>query len=355
VHGVKVLIALGVASGSAVIAQALRGPDLLAVAAGKGIVPFGQTERRPLYLAAPRGLPAALVGYDDQAIPVGADTSLIAEAQLRLASAALPSRGLTGPAMLADPAIAPSRRTGGPGAGRLAFDDGTRIELANVESLYASIFPWQGHQVGLSPSLWAMLGPAIARAAISPQLVERQPIPPGDSPRAVVPELPSPGPLDPYDAPRRPAAHEAPYDAAIEPGYDPADASGLSQPASPYFIRVNKTYRTLTLYRDGKFSAQYPVTIGKGAATPDGRFTIANKVIKPPYQDIPGGDPRNPLGNFWLGLDVTYPGGRSIGLHGTNAPQQLGEAESAGCIRLRNEDVEKLYELIPPGTPVEII
>ncbi|MEB3238465.1 MAG: L,D-transpeptidase family protein [Candidatus Sericytochromatia bacterium] len=145
----------------------------------------------------------------------------------------------------------------------------------------------------------------------------------------------------------------APYDEVAEPGQNPDDASGLV-PGTPWFVRVNKTYRTLTVYRDGRFLAQYPVTIGQGASTPEGRFVIRNKVQAPPFGKIAGGDPRNPFGTHWLGLDVAYPGGKGIGLHGTNRPEELGFGTSGGCIRLRNEDIAELYPWLPEGTPVEI-
>ncbi|MBM3271199.1 MAG: L,D-transpeptidase, partial [Candidatus Sericytochromatia bacterium] len=275
-----------------------------------------------------------------------------------------------------------------PGAGAaspagFAFTDGTHPEIARVLSLYSSIFPWQGQQfalgakskvpgqlseisaaqllartAGLPPSLVNLAGgqggKAPAGADPAGQLARHL----GEASQAlahlVPPRLPDARP-ERADAVRHEVA-PAPYDRIAEPGIDPEDPASIrNKPISPFFIRINKTYRTLTLYREGKFTAQYPITVGEGATTPDGRFTIANKVARPAYEDIPAGDPRNPLGAYWLGLDVSYPGGKAIGLHGTNNPDGLGQAISGGCIRLRNEDVERLYRDIPPGTPVEII
>ncbi len=145
-----------------------------------------------------------------------------------------------------------------------------------------------------------------------------------------------------------------PYDAAREPPVEPRGESKAS-PHSPYFIRINTTYHTLTLYRDGQYYAQFPITTGKGASTPEGRFVITKKVKEPSYGRIPGGSPRNPIGSRWLGLDVAYPGGKHIGIHGTNRPDQLGMSASGGCIRLRDKDVDRLYHLVPSGTPVEIL
>ena len=46
-----------------------------------------------------------------------------------------------------------------------------------------------------------------------------------------------------------------------------------------------------------------------------------------------------------------------IGIHGTNEPDKVGTDVSSGCIRLNNEDIERMVEEIglPLGTPVEIL
>ncbi len=46
--------------------------------------------------------------------------------------------------------------------------------------------------------------------------------------------------------------------------------------------------------------------------------------------------------------------GDGYGIHGTNEPSSIGHAASHGCVRLRNEDVEKLYDMVAVGTPVYI-
>jgi len=46
--------------------------------------------------------------------------------------------------------------------------------------------------------------------------------------------------------------------------------------------------------------------------------------------------------------------GHGYGLHGTNRPETVGRAVSHGCVRLRNEDIARLYEKVPVGTPVYI-
>ena len=46
--------------------------------------------------------------------------------------------------------------------------------------------------------------------------------------------------------------------------------------------------------------------------------------------------------------------GNGYALHGTNQPSSIGQAVSHGCVRLRNEDIARLYEMVPVGTPVYI-
>ena len=46
--------------------------------------------------------------------------------------------------------------------------------------------------------------------------------------------------------------------------------------------------------------------------------------------------------------------GDGYALHGTNAPSSIGRSVSHGCVRLRNEDIETLYNMIPVGTAVYI-
>jgi len=46
--------------------------------------------------------------------------------------------------------------------------------------------------------------------------------------------------------------------------------------------------------------------------------------------------------------------GNGYAIHGTNQPRTVGHAVSHGCVRMRNEDIAKLYTMVPAGTPVYI-
>ncbi|MFT8349518.1 L,D-transpeptidase family protein [Clostridium saccharoperbutylacetonicum] len=52
------------------------------------------------------------------------------------------------------------------------------------------------------------------------------------------------------------------------------------------------------------------------------------------------------FGTRWIGINVPW---GKYGIHGTNKPGSIGGEASHGCIRMRNEDIEELYEYINPG------
>jgi hypothetical protein len=46
--------------------------------------------------------------------------------------------------------------------------------------------------------------------------------------------------------------------------------------------------------------------------------------------------------------------GDGYALHGTDDPDSIGRSVSHGCVRLRNEDIDRLYDMVDVGTPVYI-
>ncbi len=124
------------------------------------------------------------------------------------------------------------------------------------------------------------------------------------------------------------------------------------------FVAIDITRRILTVYQYGEVVHKYPIAVGEGDLTPETQTQIANKVVNPywagagQHDPVPGGDPDNPLGPIWLGLELG--GGSTYGIHGNAAPFSIGRSVSLGCIRMINEDVAFLYELIPVGTNVWI-
>ena len=119
-------------------------------------------------------------------------------------------------------------------------------------------------------------------------------------------------------------------------------------------IKVSKSQFLLTLYLDGTLYRIYQVGIGRDNRTPVGTFKVRDKVINPAWDSpegrIPPSDPRNILGTRWMGLEATgdtSPYLTGYGIHGTTLPDTVGTPSSAGCVRLRNEEVNDLYDAIP--------
>ena len=112
--------------------------------------------------------------------------------------------------------------------------------------------------------------------------------------------------------------------------------------------------RKIVLLEDGQVVKVYPIAVGKKSTpSPNGTFQIASRVVKPAWYQpgkMVGPGPANPLGTRWMGL-----GYKGYGIHGTNMPNSIGKAASHGCIRMRNHDVEELFELVQIGDPVELV
>jgi lipoprotein-anchoring transpeptidase ErfK/SrfK len=131
-----------------------------------------------------------------------------------------------------------------------------------------------------------------------------------------------------------------------------------------HVLLVRLEERKLYLYRNGERVREWPVAVGAdGHETPLGTFTIGAKRELPvwnnPSPDGWGSDmpariepgPNNPLGLRALnwhrnGADTL------IRFHGTPNTGSIGQASSKGCIRLTNEDVVDLFDLVPTGATV---
>ncbi|MBD2203483.1 L,D-transpeptidase [Calothrix sp. FACHB-1219] len=116
--------------------------------------------------------------------------------------------------------------------------------------------------------------------------------------------------------------------------------------------------RQLYVYSGDNLQASYPVAIGKpGLETPVGKFKVIEMLKNPDWTHpqtgklvLPG--PNNPLGERWIAF---WNSGREyIGFHGTPDRASVGKAVSHGCVRMYNEHVRELYELVKMGTPVVV-
>lgn len=127
-------------------------------------------------------------------------------------------------------------------------------------------------------------------------------------------------------------------------------------------LRLVLSERKLYVYQGDSIKVSYPVAVGKTDwETPTGEFQVMNMVENPAwenpfvsYKDIrePGVE-NNPLGERWIGF--WSDGTDEIGFHGTYQRDSIGKAISYGCVRMYNEDVRQLYEIVTIGTPVKVV
>ena len=150
------------------------------------------------------------------------------------------------------------------------------------------------------------------------------------------------------------------------------DSSGSYQ--SRYTARISSSYQPgqiIVSFGDRRLyyvvqkgqAISYPIAIPKGEARWQGVSTVSDKRVNPIWTPtaemrrenpklpafVPGGHPRNPLG-----VRALYLGSSMYRIHGTDAPSQIGQEVSHGCIRMFNEDVLDLYERARIGTRVVV-
>ena len=133
----------------------------------------------------------------------------------------------------------------------------------------------------------------------------------------------------------------------------------------PFHARVYKSQYLLDVYLEnaqGKpiYITTFPVGLGEDDSTPVGRWVVTpgRKVKNPSWRNPRTGDfypadhPENPIGEHWIalsGVDENTANRTGYGIHGTIEPDSIGDQQSMGCIRLRNEDVALLYNMLESG------
>jgi hypothetical protein len=135
-------------------------------------------------------------------------------------------------------------------------------------------------------------------------------------------------------------------------GWVPASALGELHILHAY-LRINREALRATFFRNGRAIWSAPIGVGRPSLpTPPGHFYVREKLTSiggPVY------------GPFALGTSAyspalsEWPGGGVIGIHGTDEPQLIPGRPSHGCIRMRNGDITRLWQLIEVGTPIEIL
>jgi lipoprotein-anchoring transpeptidase ErfK/SrfK len=88
-------------------------------------------------------------------------------------------------------------------------------------------------------------------------------------------------------------------------------------------------------------------TVSLGGGIEGKEIVVNGNIVVPPY----GTTARRYMGVMGTRrLEL----GDGYGIHGTDHPESIGQSVSHGCVRMRNEDIEKLYPMVQVGTPVYI-
>lgn len=130
-------------------------------------------------------------------------------------------------------------------------------------------------------------------------------------------------------------------------------------PLSQISLVIKLGERRVYVYQRHQLKMSFPVAIGReGWETPVGKHQVIQMFHDPTWQHPftgelvpPGRD--NPLGVRWIGFWTD--GTNYIGFHGTPNEESIGNPASHGCVRMYNQDVIKLFEMVRIGTPVEVV
>ena len=141
----------------------------------------------------------------------------------------------------------------------------------------------------------------------------------------------------------------------------------------PIHAVVSKTRFTMDLYLGdlpGKpgsmYLDTYHVGLGETGSTPTGTWEVAagSKTVNPAWtnprtNEVFGrDDPNNPLGERWIGLvgiagDAV--GAVSYGIHGTIHPESIGTNASMGCVRLKADDIDAVFDMLSEGKSTVLV
>lgn len=134
----------------------------------------------------------------------------------------------------------------------------------------------------------------------------------------------------------------------------------------PGTIVIDAKHHQLYLMLDGGMARRYGIAVGQSGKAWQGRARIGRKATWPTWYPtdemrrsaigLPGSiapGPANPLGARALYL---YQDGRDTlyRIHGTSEPWTIGTDASSGCIRMLNEDIIELFDLVSKDAQVVV-
>jgi lipoprotein-anchoring transpeptidase ErfK/SrfK len=132
-------------------------------------------------------------------------------------------------------------------------------------------------------------------------------------------------------------------------------ATDVTFARNEFRLEVRLSQFKLNVFKDDQQTAEIPIGVAKENTPTPGGLYYTTELIKTP-------DPSGAYGPYAFGLSgfsdtlTSFNGGPGqLGIHGTNQPSAIGTRVSHGCIRMSNDDITKLAQTLPLGTPVQII
>ena len=134
-----------------------------------------------------------------------------------------------------------------------------------------------------------------------------------------------------------------------------------SRPPVPSRILLDLQRREISVVLDGRMRGSWPVAIGDPKTpTPHGGFAILRKEVNPIYVSNKSGQrkelsgPTSPIGDRYVAFHRNGRG--EFGIHGTPWPHwvKTRAAVSLGFLRMLNDHVRQLFDLVDVGTSLEI-
>ena len=144
------------------------------------------------------------------------------------------------------------------------------------------------------------------------------------------------------------------------------EAKAAAQPATShtYSLVITKSAYRISLLDNGTPIKEYNCAVGRNpgqktktgdARTPVGTFKVES--INPSSDWVSDEDGKGAYGPWFITLDtreLSKGEWNGIGISGTNKPEGLGRASSAGSVRVRNSDIEEIKKFVKVGTVVTI-
>lgn len=134
----------------------------------------------------------------------------------------------------------------------------------------------------------------------------------------------------------------------------------LKIPTAHANVLVDLDAHWLLFRMDSEVVAAWEIGIGKsGSETIPGDYRAGEKTKEPMWfrqgqPPVPFGDPENPLGTRWIAWQLLDGRNSGLGFHGTSDPGSIGDDRSQGCVRMRKDAIEELYEILPRGAVIRV-